>query len=104
LTALLPILKVAQLQGDESWKHAARCQLDHVLKQNDQTDTIRHLQWLLQYFHQINNSPDCAEYIPVKVAVENTDAVEHIYIPTPKIRYKDEMKHMVYTGTVHEIE
>jgi glycosyltransferase len=28
-----------------------------------------------------------------KVVVENTDAVEHIYIPTPKIRYKDEMKH-----------
>jgi hypothetical protein len=62
---VIPFLKVAQLQGDESWRHTVQCQLDHVLKQNDQTDTVRHLQWLLQCFHQISNRPAYAEYVPL---------------------------------------
>jgi hypothetical protein len=62
---VIPVLKVAQQQRNKSWIHAARCQLDHMLKQNNQTYTVSHLQWLLQCFHLINNSSDYVEYVPL---------------------------------------
>jgi hypothetical protein len=60
---VLPLLEVSQLQGNESWNHIAQCQLDHVLRQNNQTDTVSNLQWLLQCIHQINNNPAYIEYV-----------------------------------------
>jgi glycosyltransferase len=38
-----------------------------------------------------------------KVVVENTDAAEHIYIPAPQIKYKDETKHnqLYYQNVVY---